>query len=487
MEESLLLNLPLEILRQIFNHAISTAYFWNIIPARRVNSKLKSHFLSASKANSHVSEIFAQDILVAFCNPDNLNFSNPDFFREGVQVSEPFVTGALLTRLDCSYAVNSHFLSTILEAEELLMLKAPGSRQQYRYALCATETWASCKSIQGVLPLMDPVFPENEYLITQTSPLEHALYAAAWMGNASLIRHLLAKGTNVNLQNGYFRPALQQAARKGHYDVVEQLLDADAYPVFGYWAVSYWSRNGALSLASRYGHARIVELFLRDTCRLAAMERIYTNDMWMWRSMLESAIVPAIVGGHREVLEMVMASPDVRGDLSMTEMHLEILNIAVGAGREEMVRWALDVEFDKPAWYREFQQHLLKTAARSGWDAIVRLLLERGAGPVDSDVLKSVAHNGHVHVARTLLDSLPQGTDVWAIVNGYCPGIPESQEDTPLCWAKMMGHDSMVEFLLEQAADCGVGDALRRIPTILYRMWGKSSDWSKIRIFTRKS
>ena len=70
-----------------------------------------------------------------------------------------------------------------------------------------------------------------------------------------IVRLLLDRGANVNIQNNYGQTALIVASRKGRIDIVESLLDSGADP-------NIRNNDGgtALMIAEREGHDDIAEL-----------------------------------------------------------------------------------------------------------------------------------------------------------------------------------------------------------------------------------
>ena len=79
-----------------------------------------------------------------------------------------------------------------------------------------------------------------------------------------------------------------------------------------------------------------------------------------------------------------------------------------------------------------------------GREAIVKLLLERGATSKD-DALIEASVNGHANIVSLLLDS---GADVNANINGT----------TALMWASINGCEANVKLLLDRGADVNAID-----------------------------
>ena len=97
---------------------------------------------------------------------------------------------------------------------------------------------------------------------------------------------------------------------------------------------------------------------------------------------------------------------------------------------------------------------ILHTAALRGRTSIVRLLLESGFKR-DTPALNGAAQNGHIEVAKLLLDTPGTGLDRLAMVNGNPPFDEKNEKSgfkAPLYWAAKNGHASMVKLLLEYGA-----------------------------------
>ena len=395
--------------------------------------------------------IFAKEILRAFCHPENLDFSKPHLFGNGIDdgppVSEPFVTGALLSRLNRKYATRNHYLSTILAAEEYMMMEYPNQteeqRHEYRYALCAAENWRSCLRHEGFLPNTEPIFPEHKPTVKDCSPLFNALCAAAWMGHEDLVRRLLQEGADPNLEDGYFRPPLQQAARKGHCNIVLLLLEAGANINLGYSRPRDPQKKGALYFASRYGHEKVVDLLLTPIYRLSFLT-----------SIADSAVYPAIQGGYQHLVQKLIERPKINKHLSLAKIGECMLFEACVSDQDEVLRWLL---LDKHGLRDRLLEHpkFLQRAALHGRISIIRLLLDYGVNRFGS-ALANAAKNGHVEVAKLLLDTPGEQIDRLAMVNGQRPfrynPTTHPIDQLPLYWASKNGHTSMVKLLLEYGA-----------------------------------
>jgi ankyrin repeat protein len=127
------------------------------------------------------------------------------------------------------------------------------------------------------------------------------------------------------------------------------------------------------------------------------------------------------------------------------------LHRAAGSGHEAVVRLLLEKGADVKA-RDSYGRTALHWAASSGHEAVVRLLLEKGADVKarDSDggtALHRAASRGQEAVVRLLLE---KGADVKA---------RDSDRGTALHWAASSGQEAVVRLLLEKRADVKATDS----------------------------
>ncbi len=131
------------------------------------------------------------------------------------------------------------------------------------------------------------------------------------------------------------------------------------------------------------------------------------------------------------------------------------LHTAAESGDETVVQLLLKEGADVAAkdW---FQWTALHPAAKNGHEVVVQLLLEKGADVTASDhigrtALHRAAENGHEAVVRLLLG---KGADVAA---------KDNVGRTALYWAAENGHEAIVRLLHEKGTDVAAKDNIGRI------------------------
>ena len=210
----------------------------------------------------------------------------------------------------------------------------------------------------------------NSNLAALFTPLlhKHALHDktvllwAAANGQDPLVKLLLEKGTDVNLQAGHLlRTPLHEACSSGNLSTVNLLLSAGA-------DVSIPSIHGDTPLHLSTAHAKIVEALLNRGANINA-QSFYWN---------ETALHKAIDAGTEATVELLLsrgARIDLRGYYDMTVLHLaavsqsrRILELLLASGADGFVE-ERDMEGETP----------LHRAIRHGFRDMVALLLDRGA------------------------------------------------------------------------------------------------------------
>ncbi|KAJ5915305.1 hypothetical protein N7454_011059 [Penicillium verhagenii] len=271
------------------------------------------------------------------------------------------------------------------------------------------------------------------------SPLE----IAAAGGHKNIVKLLFAASERGNpgvepFTRASITAALKGAARSGHYAVAELLLQrgADIHKA-GRW-------DSPLIAASSNGRTKIVELLF------TASERGNpgTKPRPFEKELTRSALEYAILSGHRAVVKLLLDkgaelmddnlySPCLRGDTMVVEVLLERgarihkagrsgfpLEVASENGHinivEKLFAASEKGNLGQEPFTRASTSAALQRAARSGQNAVVKLLLDKGAKidiPVANEytagILTLLAKAG-IHVPLNEILSYPPQNPSWA-------------------------------------------------------------------------
>ncbi|KAI1178313.1 hypothetical protein F4777DRAFT_576118 [Nemania sp. FL0916] len=233
----------------------------------------------------------------------------------------------------------------------------------------------------------------------ETEPFGTPLQVAASKGHESLVRLLLKKGANVNVESRrdstvrHHTTALHAAAIGGYHVIVQMLLNKGAkinaknYPY-----------GTALKAAAGKGHETIVRLLIDQGANINAKSG---SD--------GTALYAAASGGHETVVSLLLnkgANIDAGAGSDGTALHA-----AASEGHEIVARLLLDKGADINAEAYPYGT-ALHAAASEGHEAVARLLLDRGAdvnrvNSLGQTVLEYVTRRGdlaHQPIVRMLLE-----------------------------------------------------------------------------------
>jgi ankyrin repeat protein len=188
----------------------------------------------------------------------------------------------------------------------------------------------------------------------------NALQAAAFIGHKEMVELLVSKGADVNLQGGHYGNTLQAAACRGHKETVELLVSkgADVNLQGGVY-------GNALCAAADRGHKEIVELLISKGADVNLQGGFYGN-----------ALQAAVDRGHKEIVDLLIskgADVNLQGGF-----YGNALQAAVDRGHKEIV----DLLVSKGADVNLQGGHYgnaLQAAAAGSHKETVELLVSKGA------------------------------------------------------------------------------------------------------------
>ncbi|KAJ5540017.1 hypothetical protein N7513_008349 [Penicillium frequentans] len=291
-------------------------------------------------------------------------------------------------------------------------------------------------------------------LCPQDAPI--AFHAAVAGGSLALVERLIAVSVNVNAspEGGDGRSALQVAAAKGHTEIVERLIAANA-------RLDWKGKIGmtALQIAAERLHIQVVDKIMAAQSKLNASDGVAAlhaaavrGHMGMLEKLIaggvdvnvvledsdgRSALQAAAAEGHTKVVERLIAANaklDWKGKIGMTALqiaaersHIQVvdrimaaqntlstddgvaaLHVAAAVGHIDMVKTLIAANFDVNAVAPE-QRAALHEAAGRGHSEIVETLIAAGANvnmPIynaGDTPLQAAVRGGHSEVVDMLI------------------------------------------------------------------------------------
>ena len=259
--------------------------------------------------------------------------------------------------------------------------------------------------------------PEVGHLLNDQSALITMMYGAD-DEDVEIIRALLKKGVNPNLDNGYGFTILSCASMRGNFIIVKLLLENGADPNLG--SKSFV----ALELAASRGHTQIVEILLSHKAN------IWAENAEGWTA-LSSATLYNHIKTVKALLEHGADSlqKNVRGETP--------LGWADHEKHEQIVQLMLDAELINAAFCNSTTQ--------------IESLVKTGANPnaVDEKGMSGLiwaAYKDNIASVRVLLTHKAN------------PNLKDDYGKTALISAARQEHISVVELLLKHKANAYITD-----------------------------
>ena len=261
-----------------------------------------------------------------------------------------------------------------------------------------------------------------------------ALMQASKRGHAEVVSLLLKAGANPNAKNSRKQTALIIASKRGHAEAVSLLVNAGA----NVNAIGYLQKT-ALMEASEIGHAEVVSLLLKAGADVNVTDKIGIT-----------ALMQASEKGHAEVVSLLLkagANPNAKNTRKRTA-----LIIASEMGHAEVVSLLLKAGADVNVTDKIGTTALMEASLNGRKETVQLLLTARADVNVTSKygqtALIMASLNGHAEVVSLLLKA------------GANPNAKNIRKRTALIMASLNGHAEVVSLLLEAGADVNVKDEI---------------------------
>lgn len=329
--------------------------------------------------------------------------------------------------------------------------------------LDSTQELERCRSVSKDFnemlnnPVLYRMVMEKKYKDVNQLPIENFITAAE-LGNEAAVKAFLRLKVDVNARSKrHHRTALIAAIRKGHLDIVDCLLAADA----------------RLEGADIHGmDAFLYSLALNDK----SLARLLMKRRWqaVSQSQKNDGIQALLKDAINDETELIRYNLAVR-TFSVPAIGLtQLMFIAAANGNVELID--LFIEMGYQLNNKRHNLTPLLIAACNGREAAVRKLVEKGAqvdltNKAGISAVKLAAYGGHTEIVKFLLAQNPgnAATIISSATIACCEGHeellkmlvdvhsfdinqPNSQGITPLMNAVSWGNKNIVCYLLAQGA-----------------------------------
>lgn len=346
------------------------------------------------------SGLFDRETIRAYATTELLNLHKISFFARP-EVKADFVARYLLERPHTENTpTNSNFSALInYVVDELVKYDDDGGPEQLRYQYMKT----LCNSVsrqRGLNSIIYDIFPQTTRPVSSVENRYHIFIAAIYLEKSSVVQHMLEDKQMdlAEVKSEFFGTSLHAAVQMGHRDLVRKLLQRGADVNME----KPGTKGPPLEAAIENQDEEIVRLLLEPHYGHITSGRAF-----------ETAIVRSCDTNQPRVAHLLLER--MTDKLSECQYLLsEGLRAACRRGMVEIVQLLLDhggdvnEHFDCGRTY--YVPSLIEQAAWIGQEEVLCLLLARGANPYGWEPeycssMRAAAWGGHVGAARILLDA----------------------------------------------------------------------------------
>ncbi|KAI6824801.1 Pfs, NACHT and ankyrin domain protein [Hortaea werneckii] len=264
-----------------------------------------------------------------------------------------------------------------------------------------------------------------------------SLCEASKMGYERIVKILLAKGADANVQIHQGAHALVEATRYGDKKIVQRLLDAGADV-----AAEQLPYGTALDVVSIRGDWELMEILLARDVDLAARGECYGQ-----------ALIHASNHGHQRLVEMLLAhgaevntkspSDDTALAVASNNGHVEIVEILLAHGADINAQAGI---FGTALGVTSFfcfekAEKIVETLLANGADVEIR-----GEGVTSPTPLQQASHMGHTKIVEMLL------------ANGADVNAQPGWHGSAIAAASSRDHEEIIEMLEAKGAKLQEGE-----------------------------
>ena len=266
-------------------------------------------------------------------------------------------------------------------------------------------------------------------------------------GDFNLVRYLVDKGVDVNIQDANANTAFTVSAERGHLSILQYLSEKGA-DIFLHEA-PYAVADAPLNSAAQNGFTKIVKFLVEKGTDVDPEIKNYEM----------TPLIYAAENDHIDIMKFLIEhGADVNKKLKNGTTPL--LRAAMHANYET-IKFLIEKGADIRAVYSNGDNVLLSASAHCSVK-VFRYLLSLGADiNVVNDIKQTVLHYAAIHGNLELIKEL--------IERGFNVNVKDANGSTPLHWASRNGNKDACDLLINAGADQNITNNKGEKPTFSYK------------------